>query len=148
MPVHSRFYPTRSLIITRATGDISGSDIFRNRRELAEDPRFHPGLDHLVDLTRVRRFDLSTGEIRRLASLDLFSDASRRVVVAPADLTYGLSRMYAGYREPPDHAFHICRGFEDAVRWLARNLDGARPGMVPFGIDDRTAPLGTRPFPG
>ena len=56
--------------------------------------------------------------IARLASLSPFGRGARRVIVAPEDLAYGLSRMLDLLREPFPDEIRVCRSLTEACAWL------------------------------
>ncbi len=64
--------------------------------------------------------DLSSNELKEVAKFGKsnFNQPAKVAIVAPADLAYGLSRMYEVYRE--DSVIHgrAFRNQEEALQWL------------------------------
>lgn len=118
MPASSAIDSHQRLVTTRVTGYATFADIDVEQKRLVGDPEFDPGYDHLFDLSGVADVQLSLDEIRELASVKLFSERSRRAVVAPANLLYGLSRMYQGFRGLGPESLRVFRTTEEALRWL------------------------------
>ena len=79
-------------------------------------------------LSPLRLWDLSFGlnltdtQLRQVAAYGKarFSIPSRIAIVAPKDLTFGMSRMYAVYREDDLVEEKIFRAEEEARSWLSR----------------------------
>src|SRR5262245_22008286 len=42
----------------------------------------------------------------------------RTAIVAPADVSYGLARMYEAYQEPTAGELRVFRSLDDALAWL------------------------------
>ncbi|MFO7893080.1 MAG: STAS/SEC14 domain-containing protein [Longimicrobiales bacterium] len=118
MPIESRFDSDRNLLITVAEGRLTADDVRTHQRTLASAPDFHPSADHLFDLSRVTHFDVDPDRIRDLASVSIFSETSRRAVVAPRDVLFGLSRMYSGYRDVAAENLRVFRTLKEALAWL------------------------------
>lgn len=118
MPIESRFDSERNLLITAAEGPLTADDVRSHQSTLASNPDFDPDADHLFDLSRVTDFDVGPGRIRDIASVAIFSKASRRAVVAPEDVLFGLSRMYTGYRDAAAENLRVFRTLEEALAWL------------------------------
>lgn len=118
MPIESRFDSERNLLITVAEGYVTADEIRDHQRTLASNPDFDPDADHLFDLSRVTDFEVDPGRIRHIASVAIFSKTSRRAMVAPEDVLFGLSRMYSGYRDAADENLRVFRTLEEARAWL------------------------------
>lgn len=121
MPVESTTLPDLGIVITRATGHITLAEIRSHQESLTADPEFDPAHHHLFDLSASQVLDMSTQEIRALASSAVFSPSSRRAVVAPRDATFGLSRMYEAFSTLPEGALRVFRSREEALAWLKGN---------------------------
>lgn len=119
MPLDSHIDSARGLVTTRLEGRITGSEVKAHQRGLEADPDFDPDFDHLFDLSRVETFQISVEQIRAIASVSVFSSSSRRAVVAPKDVLYGLSRMYEGFRDISEEEIRVFRSREEALVWLA-----------------------------
>jgi hypothetical protein len=75
-----------------------------------------------VDLTGIRDTDVGSATLRRVAHIysetDRRPEDSRVAIVAPADLYYGLSRMYEAFREPSRLVIRVFRDLREARVWL------------------------------
>jgi len=87
-----------------------------------------PDFDEIVDLTTCDFSALSSGAIHSGSdtienSLKNFSTVAKTAIVAPGDLSFGLSRMYGVYNEHANETVRVFRTVEDALRWLGRTED-------------------------
>jgi len=71
---------------------------------------------------REARLSVSAADIRSLADFILAEQPSsgrppRLALVAPGDLDFGLSRIFAAYRDHPSTEIEVFRDFDEAVTW-------------------------------
>ena len=111
-------------VIGRATGAIEDDDLLDYARRLFEDPEARKALHELFDVTGADRASKITSDaVRRLAAF--WRDAGvgvadgRLAIVAPADLSFGLSRMYQGLRDDGPDSIQVFRNQTQARVWLA-----------------------------
>lgn len=128
MPIEFAIDHNRRLITATASGDLGAEDFFNYQRDAWGRPGVG-GYDEIVDMTGVSRIREATQErIRELAALaarmDVPDAASRLAIVAPADLAYGLGRMYEAIREfvptKASKTVAVFRKRSEADEWLAR----------------------------
>src|SRR6185312_17537361 len=85
----------RRIVFTAMAGALSFRQLVAQAVALQSDPRFHSSFCELVDVRGVTESDLSFREMVELAqTIDPFSPAARRAIVAGSELMYGTSRMY------------------------------------------------------
>lgn len=78
----------------------------------------------LIDLQRADGSRVTSAGVRALVAQPLVLAAgSRRAVVVPSDLGFGMARMYQSLREDPGGALRIFRDFDAARRWAAGRSD-------------------------
>jgi len=83
------------------------------------DPQFRPDFNHVVDCRAITEMDLTAAQIASLAERSGFSLQSRRAFVVSSDLQYGLSRVFAAYRENQGAAHtKVFRELDPALAWL------------------------------
>ncbi len=124
MPIHSEILKSRKLIVTKVEGFLTLKEFTRKQKLLSEDPEFDPGHDHLFDMSGVTGVeDITASMLKDISSVRIFSESSRRAVVAPGDLEFGLSRMYEVFSHSTDDNFSVFRNVEDALAWLERRQD-------------------------
>ena len=95
MPIRSRIDASRRLVTTVAEGIVTDDDIRAFRRDVAADPEFEPSFDQLVDMTGVERVDVSFDLRVDVVETSLFTEGSRRAIVAPEPHQMGFARQYA-----------------------------------------------------
>jgi hypothetical protein len=146
MPLAHRIDHRRRLGLTRATGTLTGPEIFAYQREVWSRPDV-AGYDELVDMTDGQHVAFESVErITALASVSASTDARspspRFAIVAPRDFEFALGRMVRrppGAREPEHQAGGrlslaaggpgVARSGERAKgRALSATAPGARPG--------------------
>lgn len=118
MPISSEIDLERGRVITTAHGTVTGAGVLAHQETLRSRPDFDPDLDHLFDMTGVTEFSVPREQIKEVASVTVFSETSRRAVVAERDVLFGLSRMYEGFRGAPDDALRVFRDRDAALAWL------------------------------
>src|SRR5262245_21607011 len=103
MPLEHRIDHRRRLVLTRATGTLTGPEMFAYQREVWSRPDV-AGYDELVDMTDVEHVAFES--VERLtalasvsASMDAGAPATRFAIVAPRDFEFALGRMYSSHRE-------------------------------------------------
>jgi hypothetical protein len=110
----------RRLVVSEANGLVTAEDFLEQGKRLAEDPRFDPSFDQILDLRNASQVELPTPALKGMASLRLFGPGARRAMVASRDLTFGLARMYEALRADAPESIKTFRTMEDALRWLGR----------------------------
>jgi hypothetical protein len=126
MPITYRIDPKLRRVIATASGTFTDADVFGYQREVWTRADV-AGFDEIVDMTAVDNVDLpvpSSERMKALASESATSDVptpSRFAIVAPGDLTFGLGRMYAVYREQDRRStkeVRVFRSMDEALAWL------------------------------
>jgi hypothetical protein len=103
MPIKYQVDDVHRLIVAVAYGTMTDDEVFGYQREVWSQRQW-AGYDELVDMSRVSDITLaSTDRVQDLAALAAEMDASearsKLVIFAPADLAFGLARMFQAYRE-------------------------------------------------
>lgn len=130
MPFDHSIELERRRVTAVVTGRVAKEDFFTYQRAVWSRPEV-AGFDELVDMTGAEQIEDATADaMRELAALsaEMDSDHPRRLaIVAPADLFFGLGRMYETYREiegPTARETAVFRTRAEAEAWLAnRNSD-------------------------
>ena len=129
MPIEYRIDHERRLVIAAGHGTVTDADVFGYQNEAWSGAK-PAGYDEVVDFTRVSHIALPSIErVRELATLSATMDppgvSSKLAIVAPADIAYGLGRMFQVYRELQSESTKEVAVF--------RTLDEARAFL---GLDD------------
>ena len=122
MPIEHRYDPQLRTLFLDFSGEVSELELLDVARKLSSDPSIPPGHRELVDLSGVLVTDVTSLALRRVAQIyaeaDKRPEDSRVAIVAPADLFYGLSRMYEAFREPSPLEIQVFRELREARAWL------------------------------
>jgi len=121
VPLQTIIFEDARLVITQAHGAFNRQDLLSNRESLLKERAFDPAFDHLFDLRATERVELSPTDVQQASLIRAFSESSRRAIVAPRDITFGLSRMYEAHREDIEELIRVFRDMDDALRWLGRD---------------------------
>jgi hypothetical protein len=103
MPIEFSIDSNRRLVLAKGSGTLTDEDVFSYQREAWSLPAV-VGYNELMDMSEVKQIALpSLEKVRDLAklsaSMDSAKSASKFAIVAPADLAFGLGRMYETYRD-------------------------------------------------
>jgi hypothetical protein len=110
----------RRLILSSASGEITGAELLGHQDRLMHDPDFDPNFRQLADFTGTTRVSVSSEDVRTLAARNIFAPGSRRCVIAPTAEIFGLARMFQTFRELSGgkEELQIFKDREEAMRWL------------------------------
>jgi hypothetical protein len=130
MPANFIIDVQHRLVFSTGDGVFTHADFLEHMARLQRDARFQPEFDQLVDC-RAFTLQLTSEEISDLASRSVFSSRSRRAFVVASSLQFGLSRMFAAYREEKGRQeTMVFRDLREALAWL--NLP---PDWKPTAVD-------------
>lgn len=92
-------------------------------RAVAADPEVEPGFSELADLRECTDAPITAAGMRRVqeiaeAFLASAGQVMRCSVVAPDDLTFGVTRMYEMWGGETAEAVHVFRAPGPAMEWL------------------------------
>lgn len=109
-------------MITKVDGRLSLEEFLNKQGEIVFDPEFNPDFDHLFDMTGVLEVEeVLTSDLKKVSSVRVFSEKSRRAVVAPGDFVFGLARMYEVFSGSTEENFSVFRNLDEAMEWLEKN---------------------------
>jgi hypothetical protein len=124
---------TRRVRYASASGVLSDADVLEGYAGVLADPTYDATFDMVFDCTDVEWLAVAPSTIRRIAELVALADRAippgvhpRAAIVAPADVAFGMGRMYQARRESQDtpRQYLVCRTMQEARSWLG--LDGDR----------------------
>ena len=128
MPADYRIDRAKGVVFSRAWGPVSKQEMRDYGRRLRADPDFRPELKQLWDLTAITRTSLDYTELTALAQTRTFAPDSRRAILAPHDLAFGMARMLQAVREKAGETnIRVFRTWPEALRWLELGEEPARP---------------------
>ena len=118
MPVTYRIDNANNIVFATASGELTAADIESFRREAADDPAFHQYLDTIFDFRNITGLSLTGEDVRDLTAGAIFHEQSRRALVVPTELMYGVSRMYSLYIGAESDVMRVFYDMDEARRWL------------------------------
>lgn len=110
-------------VFTKASGPISINDLIQNATNIQNHPLFRKNMNSLVDLTKAQpagNIDFSKVNKFRsfIESVQDIRGECKWAIVAPEDLVFGLSRMYAIMADDLSIRTRIFRSEKEAQGWL------------------------------
>jgi hypothetical protein len=122
MPLSLRVDAAARTVWARAWGSLSRADVVGGLHVMAEDSRFGPGFAQVFDLREVVELEITTGELRGIASLAAgLTDrlgAGRLALVSDRPAIFGMCRMYEVFSESLPVDVRVFRDFDEAVSWI------------------------------
>jgi hypothetical protein len=120
--IRYRILPEHRLMVICLAWTSTAEEILAVSEQLRSDPAFSADYDTLVDNTNVEH-PPTGAELRALAEPRMFMmrEDAKLAVVAPADVTYGTSRMHqllTEFRSPL--RIEVFRDRPSALKWLDR----------------------------
>jgi hypothetical protein len=107
------------VVVLRVIGVLDDDGLLRLVSELRSDPEAKPDHALLIDLREANGESVTSLGVRALSAQPLvLSPASRRAVVVPSDLGFGMARMYEMLRDERGGVVRAFRDFEEARRWV------------------------------
>ena len=121
MRVRREIDPAQRVVTLGISGDLDDDGLLALAAELRRDPEVNPDFAFLIDLREASGRAVTTDGVRALIAQPLvLSPDSRRAVVVPSDLGFGMARMYEMLREDRGGAARAFRDFDEARRWVTR----------------------------
>jgi hypothetical protein len=107
------------VVILQVDGELGDEDLMGLADTLAKTPDLDADFSLLIDLRQADGRGVTAEGVRALASHALvLSPDSRRGVVVPSDLGFGMARMYEMLRSQRGGATRVFRDFDEARRWV------------------------------
>jgi hypothetical protein len=107
------------IVILGVSGDLDDDGLLALAGELRSDPEVKPDFALLIDLREASGLSVTGNGVRALVAQPLvLSATSRRAVVVPTDLGFGMARMYEMLREERGGVTRAFRDFDEARRWV------------------------------
>lgn len=128
MPAEYQIDQTQGLVLSRASGVLLREDLMSHGTRLRGDPDFKPHYRQLWDFTEITKSELSYAELTAMAKISVFAPTSRRAILAPVDVVFGMARMFQMLKETEgETGIRVFRKRSEALRWLETGEDPAPP---------------------
>lgn len=108
----------RRVVLTRAWDVLTFKELHDVMTGIAADPAFDASFSSLADLSRVTSIDIDPAGVASVALAPLFGPTTRRAIVAPSDLAFGMARMFATYADQASQDVRVFREMALAEAWL------------------------------
>jgi hypothetical protein len=123
MPVSYKILKDIGVIVVRHIGRTDDDEMLNTYRKLLKEPDFELAYPKLVDLRESTSVDRSAGALQALAGLVQKHYSGKEMksvaaIIAPADLYYGLARMYEALTDKDVEEVRVFRDLSGAVEWL------------------------------
>jgi hypothetical protein len=111
------------VVIMTVIGELWDQELLSLANELKKEPQVEPDFSLLIDLRQAKGGNVTRVGVSALAKVPLaLSPASRRAVVVPSELGFGMARMYGLMRDERDGTMQVFRDFDEAQRWVATGV--------------------------
>jgi len=125
MPIRMTIEKDNQLIKTTASGRVTGEQLIAYYRQLRSHPDFRSNLNEIFDTTQIEAMDVTADDIHRLSSVtEQFTSRGNPVkvaIIAPADLPFGLSRMYEMLQSQSINILKVFRERPAAEAWISES---------------------------
>ncbi|MGV7224650.1 MAG: hypothetical protein ACQ9MH_24430 [Nitrospinales bacterium] len=107
-------------------GEVTLDDFLKGSNEAYSEPYLKTQRYQIVDFTNCSSFNLSSDDMVVIAKMD--KEISRVnpnifiAIIAPSDITFGMSRVYQAYAEETGFKIEVFRNRELANVWIGRNV--------------------------
>jgi hypothetical protein len=119
MPAFYKIDKGQRLVLTTASDVFSFADALEHKDKLLKDPDFDPDYSQIINFSQITRIDITAEEINAFAQFNIFSPQSRRAIIAPGDVAYGMSRMFSVLREQyGEKGIRVFRTLDEALEWV------------------------------
>ncbi len=111
-------------IVRRGESVLTGKDMIAEARANRSSGVDWSRITHFIlDFEGVESFEVSTAEVHTLAAIakdnaDLFAGLKVLAIAAPADLQFGLARMFEAYHGLPGLEVGVFRSMAELMAWL------------------------------
>ena len=123
MPIKSKINKEQNVIIRTVIGELVGSDMTVAFEYSLLDPDFKKNMHVIWDLTEADISKASTDQIMNVVqfignNIDDRGADYKIALVAPVDISFGISRMLGSYGGDLPISIHIVRTLGDAYSWI------------------------------
>jgi hypothetical protein len=122
MPLSYQIDEEQHLLTVIADDRLSYDDVISHQREMMNEPRLKPGMRCLVDITRVKTFQMTGRDMIRLAQnrgeFPYLAANARTAVVVNSAAIFAMARMYALSRRKYIEPMAIFYDVDEARHWV------------------------------
>ncbi|SRR5579884_2990499 len=126
MSVSVKINRDSSLVLTRFSGRVTDDDVRQQMSLIAAGAPYDGKFCAITDFTHVERFDVTTEMIRMVAAQASPLAAAKRVIVAPGEPQFGVSRMFQALSHVTRPDITVVRSMAEACSILNLSPDSLR----------------------
>ncbi|MDQ6988190.1 MAG: hypothetical protein Q9M25_10340 [Mariprofundaceae bacterium] len=108
----------RRVVFTQVVGVVDGEQLHEHQDRLRNDPDFQADMRKLMDCLELKDAKLKTIVYSHLARSSPWGNRSRRAIVAPSALGFGLLRIFHTLMSGAHGEIAIFRDLQSAKTWL------------------------------
>lgn len=123
MSVSVKIQPTTKLVITRFSGKVTDRDVQRQVELIAASGPYDSSYRAITDFTHVEDFDVTSSMMRSVAAQPSPLAEATRVMVAPKDVEFGMSRMFQTLSHRTRPNITVVRTMAEAYKILSISPD-------------------------
>ena len=119
MEIERKTDATTRVVVLRVSGEMGDRELVSLADELANARDVEPDFSLLIDLREVNGKSVTSAGVKALVERPMvLSPESRRAVVVPTQLGFGMARMYELLRQNRGGATRAFRDYDEAQRWV------------------------------
>lgn len=123
MPILFEFFQDHNLFVSTWTGELTDDDLWPAYQQLFSNDAYHPGMNELADMRKVTLSRVTGAGMLHLGEhmghwLEGKCEGFKTAVIAPKDLSYGLSRIYEFQSYDTVENTRVFRDPDEAIKWL------------------------------
>ena len=123
MPIKYKIDSEHNLIIRTVSGTLTSSDVLNVLNESLDDKDFVKDMHAIWDISNAEIHQITVDTMNTIVEhikthLNNRGSKYKIAIVAPEDLNFGISRMFATYGSDLPVSIGIHRDIDDAYRWL------------------------------
>ena len=123
MPISFTIYEGQELFVSLWAGSVSDLDMLSSYKDLFENEQYKPGYNEIVDARNAQMDGVTSVGLRNLASmvnqyLSGKTVSFKTAIIAPANSSFGISRMYEVFANDSPEQVRVFREPNDALEWI------------------------------
>ena len=122
MALHIKVIPGLKIVLVKAADTVETVDIFNLNKFLLSSKEFKPGMNQLVDITSVDKFNVNSDDMRKIVQSDLEAEPRLKIkktaFVTDKPHVYGMMRMYQALSSKMKTDIGVFKEMKEACDWL------------------------------
>ncbi len=123
MQIERKTDATARVVVLTVSGDLGNRELANLADELANARDVGTDFSLLIDLRQANGKNVTSAGVKAIAERPLvLSPESRRAVVVPSELGFGMARMYELLRQNRGGGTRAFRDYDEALRWVETGM--------------------------